>query len=42
LKAARRDFLRAFELEPNNPLVLNNLELLNSSYRYVQRTPDQQ
>jgi Flp pilus assembly protein TadD len=41
LKAARRDFLRAFELEPNNPLVLNNLELLNSSYRYVQRTPEQ-
>jgi Flp pilus assembly protein TadD len=42
LRAARRDFLHAFEMEPNNPLVLNNLELLNSSYRYVQRTPDQQ
>src|SRR4051794_40609343 len=39
LKAARRDFLRAYELEPANPLVLNNLELLNSSYRFIQRPP---
>ena len=26
-------------LEPSNPLILNNLELLNSSYRFVQRQP---
>ena len=41
LKEARRSFLAAYELEPTNPLILNNLELLNSSYRYVQRLPGQ-
>ena len=25
---------------PETPLVLNNLELLNSSRRYIQRPPD--
>jgi len=30
-----------YELDPANPMVLNNLKLLNSSYRYVQRTPGQ-
>ena len=38
-KEARRSFLAAYELEPSNPLILNNLELLNSSYRFVQRAP---
>ena len=41
LRQARRSFLAAYELEPANPLILNNLELLNSSYRYVQRRPGQ-
>jgi len=40
-KEARRSFLAAYELEATNPLVLSNLELLNSSYRYVQRRPGQ-
>lgn len=39
LKEARRKFLRAHELEPGNPTVANNLELLNNSYRIVQRAP---
>ena len=34
---ARRKFLRAYEREPNNPTVINNLELLNSSERVVRR-----
>ena len=41
LKEARRNFLRAYELDPRNPVVLNNLALLNSSYRYIQRLPGQ-
>jgi len=41
LKEARRKFLKAYELDPGNPTVANNLELLNSSYRFVQRTPAQ-
>jgi len=39
LVRARRKFLKAYEREPNNPTVLNNLQLLNSSYKYVQRAP---
>src|SRR6266700_2528905 len=31
LVRARRKFLKAYEREPNNPTVLNNLQLLNSS-----------
>jgi len=41
LRQARRSFLKAYELDPANPVALNNLELLNSSYRYVQRLPGQ-
>ena len=41
LREARRSFLRAYEIDPGNPVVLNNLELLNSSYRYIQRPPGQ-
>jgi Flp pilus assembly protein TadD len=37
LVRARQKFLRAYEVEPNNPTVLNNIHLLNSSYTYVQR-----
>ena len=40
-REARRNFLAAYELEPGNPLIVNNLELLNSSYRFVQRQPGQ-
>jgi len=40
LVKARRKFLKAYELQPTNPTVVNNLELLNSSYRYIQRPPE--
>ena len=39
LKEARRKFLKAYELDPGNPTIANNLELLNTSYRFVQRPP---
>ncbi len=34
---ARRKLLRAYEREPDNPTVLNNLKLLNSSERIIRR-----
>lgn len=41
LKEARLKFLKAYELDPGNPTIANNLELLNTSYRFVQRNPGQ-
>jgi Flp pilus assembly protein TadD len=40
LVAARRDFLKAYEREPGNPTILNNLKLLNESSRFIGRSPD--
>ena len=40
LATARQKFLKAYELEPNNPTIANNLELLNTSYRFIQRPPE--
>ena len=34
---ARRKLLKAYERDPQNPTVLNNLELLNSSQRIIRR-----
>jgi len=36
---ARRKFMRAYERDPGNPLIANNLALLNTSTRSVQRLP---
>ena len=32
--------IKAYEREPNNPMILNNLNLLNSSYTYIRRAPE--
>jgi Flp pilus assembly protein TadD len=40
LREARAKFLKAYEREPNNPTIVNNIKLLNSSARYIQREPD--
>lgn len=37
LKSARRFLLRAFELEPENPYIVNNLQLLGESEKSVKR-----
>jgi Flp pilus assembly protein TadD len=37
---ARKMFLKAYGREPNNLTILNNLRLLNSSNRFIQRVPD--
>jgi Flp pilus assembly protein TadD len=36
---ARKKFLKAYEREPNNPMIANNLKLLDSSSRVIRR-PD--
>ena len=41
LVKARVKFLKAYQREPNNPTIANNLQLLNSSYNVIQRSPTQ-
>ena len=40
LVAARADLLKAYAREPNNPIIRNNLRLLDGSKRYIVRSPD--
>ena len=42
LISARKVLLKAYEREPANPLILNNIKLLNSSARFIARAPDRQ
>jgi Flp pilus assembly protein TadD len=37
LTKARAQFLKAYRLDPANPIIINNLQLLNSSSRFIQR-----
>jgi Flp pilus assembly protein TadD len=39
LSAAREKFKEAFQREPDNPTIENNINLLNGSYRFIQRDP---
>jgi Flp pilus assembly protein TadD len=39
LAAAREKFTKAYRLEPENPTVLNNINLLNASYRFIEHGP---
>jgi Flp pilus assembly protein TadD len=39
LHAARDKFMEAYRRDPNNPTILNNINLLNGSYRFVERGP---
>ena len=42
LTAARRKFEQAYSLDPGNLVIANNLELLNGSRRFIERSPDAQ
>ncbi|WP_245329484.1 MULTISPECIES: tetratricopeptide repeat protein [Bradyrhizobium] len=42
LNAARRKFEKAYSLDPGNPVIANNLELLNGSRRFIERPPNNQ
>jgi Flp pilus assembly protein TadD len=42
LGAARRKFAKAYELDPTNPTIANNLVLLNGSRRFIERPPENQ
>jgi Flp pilus assembly protein TadD len=37
--AARRDLLKAYEREPGNPIIINNLKLLDGSEHFIERSP---
>ena len=40
-KQAREKFLLAYQREPGNPAIINNLQLLDSSRKFAQRLPEQ-
>jgi Flp pilus assembly protein TadD len=40
LVRARAKFLKAYKLEPGNPVIANNLALLDSSSRFIHRAPE--
>jgi Flp pilus assembly protein TadD len=42
LHGARRKFMKARSMDPGNPVVANNLELLDGSSRFIQRPPENQ
>jgi Flp pilus assembly protein TadD len=42
LTAARRKFEQAHSLDPGNPVIANNLELLNGSRQFIERPPNNQ
>ncbi len=41
LYRARKKFMKAYAMDPGNPLIANNLELLNSSRKFIDRDPNQ-
>jgi Flp pilus assembly protein TadD len=41
LVGARKKFLKAYERDPHNPTVVNNLKLLNESARLIRRNPQE-
>jgi Flp pilus assembly protein TadD len=40
LTKARLKFQKAYELDPTNATIVNNLQLLDSSRKFIQRTPE--
>jgi Flp pilus assembly protein TadD len=42
LSGARRKFMRARALDPGNPVIANNIELLNGSRKFIERPPNNQ
>ena len=42
LTGARKKFTRAYELDPGNVTIANNLKLLNGSRAFIERTPENQ
>jgi Flp pilus assembly protein TadD len=42
LSVARRKFEKAYTLDPTNPTIANNLQLLNGSRKFIERPPENQ
>jgi Flp pilus assembly protein TadD len=40
LKTARVELLKAYQRDPGNPTILNNLKLLDASSNFIERAPD--
>ena len=42
LSGARQKFMRAYDLDPRNPVIVNNIKLLDGSRRFIERPPNNQ
>lgn len=42
LSGARKKFMRAYALDPGNPVIANNIELLDGSRKFIERPPNNQ
>jgi Flp pilus assembly protein TadD len=42
LSGGRKKFMKAYSLDPGNPVIANNIELLNGSQRFIERPPNNQ
>lgn len=42
LNGAHKKFNKAYALDPGNPVIANNIELLNGSRRFIERPPNNQ
>lgn len=42
LSGARKKFMKARSIDPGNPVIANNIELLNGSRRFIERPPNNQ
>lgn len=42
LNGAKKKFMKAYSLDPGNPIIANNIELLNGSRKFIERPPENQ
>ncbi len=42
LSGARKKFMKAYSLDPGNPVIANNIQLLDGSRRFIERPPESQ
>jgi Flp pilus assembly protein TadD len=42
LTSARKKFAKAYTLDPTNPTIANNLQLLNGSRKFIERPAENQ
>src|SRR3954453_16364512 len=42
MSGARKKFMKAYSLDPGNPIIANNIQLLNGSRRFIERSAESQ